>query len=100
MFQQVLAVFLVLALLGGVLWFLRSRGLAHYSVRGRRKPPQCLETLARLPLTAQHSVHLIRVSDHAIVLAVSPSGCTLVERVAWPAAEEAELEKAGSGAAQ
>ena len=79
MFQQVLAIFLVLALLGAALWFLRSRGLAHYRGPARRKSARHLEAIARLPLTPQHSVHLIRVSDHAVLLALSPTGCTLVE---------------------
>jgi flagellar biogenesis protein FliO len=90
MFQQITAVFLVLALLGAALWFLRSRGLAQYRGPARRKSARHLEAIARLPLTPQHSVHLIRVSDHTILLAVSPSGCPLVERMEWNAPAEAE----------
>jgi flagellar biogenesis protein FliO len=93
MFQQVLAVFLVLGLLAAALWFLRSRGLAHYGGPVRRKATRHLEAIARLPLTPQHSVHLIRVSDHAILVALSPSGCTLVERMEWNAAREAEIQQ-------
>ena len=86
--QQILAVFLVLGLLGGALWLLRSRGLAYYRGTAGRKSARHLESIARLPLTPQHSVHLVRVSDHAVLLALSPSGCTLVERVEWNAATE------------
>lgn len=81
--QQILAVFLVLGLLGGVLWVLRNRGMAFYRGPAMRKSTKHLESIARLPLTPQHSVHLVRVSDHAVLLALSPSGCTLVERVEW-----------------
>lgn len=88
MFQQVSAIFLVLALLGGALWLLRSRGLAHYRGGTRRKSARHLEPIARLPLTQHHSVHLIRVSDHTVLLALSPSGCTLIERMPWNAATE------------
>jgi flagellar biosynthetic protein FliO len=88
MVQQVLAVFLVLALLAATLWLLRSRGLAHYRGPARRKSAKHLEAIARLPLAPQHSVHLVRVADHAILLALSPSGCTMIERLAWsPSAE-------------
>ena len=100
MYQQVLAIFLVLALLGGALWFLRSRGFAHYRGPVRRKSARHLEPIARLPLTPHHSVHLIRVSDHTVLLALSPSGCTLIERLpatAQPGESEAALSQAGAG---
>jgi flagellar biogenesis protein FliO len=100
MFQQITAVFLVLALLGAALWFLRSRGLAQYRGPARRKSARHLEAIARLPLTPQHSVHLIRVSDHTVLLAVSPSGCTLVERMEWNAPAEAEAAQPCMRAAQ
>jgi len=100
MFQQITAVFLVLALLAAALWFLRSRGLAQYRGLARRKSARHLESIARLPLTPQHSVHLIRVSDHTILLAVSPSGCTLVERMEWNATVEVEAGQPCAGAAQ
>jgi flagellar biogenesis protein FliO len=100
MFQQITAVFLVLALLAAALWFLRSRGLAQYRGPARRKSARHLEAIARLPLTPQHSVHLIRVSDHTILLAVSPSGCVLVERMEWNAAGEVEAGQPCAGAAQ
>ena len=99
MFQQVLAVFLVLGLLGAALWLLRSRGLARFTGPARRKSRH-LEAIARLPLTPQHSVHLIRVSDHAILLALSPTGCTLVESVPWNQAAELEIAQPRAGAAQ
>ena len=86
MFQQVSAIVLVLALLGGALWFLRTRGFAHYRGGARRKSARHLEPIARLPLTPHHSVHLIRVSDHTVLLALSPSGCTFIERMPWNAA--------------
>jgi flagellar biogenesis protein FliO len=100
MVQQILAIFLVLGLLAAALWLLRSRGLAHYRGPARRKSARHLESIARLPLAPQHSVHLIRVSDHAILLALSPSGCTLVERVDWNAVAEAEIAQPHAGAVQ
>ncbi len=100
MFQQVLAVFLVLGLLGAALWLLRSRGFARFTGTVRRKSTRHLEAIARLPLTPQHSVHLIRVADHAVLLALSPTGCTLVESVPWNQAVELEIAQPQAGAAQ
>jgi len=100
MLQQIAAVFLVLGLLGGLLWLLRSRGMAYPRGSARRKSTRHLESIARLPLTPQHSVHLIRVSDHAVLLALSPSGCTLVERVEWNAGTEIAAAEQVTGAAQ
>ncbi|HUJ23028.1 MAG TPA: flagellar biosynthetic protein FliO [Bryobacteraceae bacterium] len=100
MVQQILAVILVLGLLAGALWLLRSRGLAHYHGLPGRKSPRQLESIARLPLTAHHSVHLVRVSDHAVLLALSPSGCTLVERLDRTAAAAPEIAQPCAGASQ
>jgi flagellar biogenesis protein FliO len=100
MFQQILAVLLVLGLLAAALWLLRSRGLAQFRGPMRSKSGRHLESIARLPLTPQHSVHLIRVSDHAILLALSPSSCTLVESVPWNQAEELNIAQPHAGAAQ
>jgi len=99
MAQQILSVLLVLGLLGGLLWLLRNRGMALPRV-ARRKSERHLESIARLPLTPQHSVHLVRVSDHAVLLALSPSGCTLVERVEWRADSDIAVAEHCTGAAQ
>ena|SRR5579872_3511000 len=100
MAQQILSVLLVLGLLGGLLWLLRNRGMAFPRRGARRKSERHLESIARLPLTPQHSVHLVRVSDHAVLLALSPSGCTLVERVEWNAGSEIAVAEHCTGAAQ
>ncbi|HLM99427.1 MAG TPA: flagellar biosynthetic protein FliO [Bryobacteraceae bacterium] len=100
MVQQILSVFLVLGLLGGLLWLLRNRGMAFPRGAARRKAGRHLESIARLPLTPQHSVHLVRVSDHAVLLALSPSGCTLVERVEWNTGSEMAVMEHGAGAGQ
>jgi len=78
--SQILAVFMVLATLGGMLWWLRRKGLAQFSApAARRKAGRRLELLERLPLTPQHSLHLVRIVDKAVLIALSPSGCTLLD---------------------
>ena len=85
-FQQMAAVAAVLLLLVATLWALRRRGFAGMAlpkrVAGRR-----LESLERLPLGPQHTLHLIRVGETELLLALSPSGCALVESFARPTTE-------------
>lgn len=78
--QQMMAVALVLAMLGGALWLLRRRGVASFQLPGRRGGRN-LESLDRLGLGPQHVLHLVRFQDRALLLAVSPSGCVLLEQM-------------------
>ena len=100
MIQQTLAVLLVLGLLAGLLWLLRTRGQIHYRGLAGRKSNRQLESIARLALTAHHSVHLLRVSDHALLLALSPAGCTLLERLDGTAECAPNTPETCAGAAQ
>ncbi|HUI54268.1 MAG TPA: flagellar biosynthetic protein FliO [Bryobacteraceae bacterium] len=75
---QAAAVAVVLALLAGTLWWLRRRGFAGvlHAGRIRRRNLECLE---RLPLGAQHALHLVRFGDTALLVASYPGGCRLVQ---------------------
>jgi len=89
---QMLAVVLVLALLGGALWWLKTRGVVQttglHGRRGRR-----LQVVERLPLGPHHALHLVRLSGKAMLIASSPSGCTLLETGAWDEVDRgAEVE--------
>jgi flagellar biogenesis protein FliO len=80
---QALAVLLVLALLGGTLWWLRRKGVAQFALNraaaGKRKSIQVVE---RLALTPQHSLHLVKLEDRTMLIAASPGGCSILsERV-------------------
>ena len=84
--RQMAAAGAVLAGFAAVLWLLRRGGMVR--VRGlvklapsRRKAPRSLETIERLPLTAQHTLHLVRLGERALLLAATPAGCTLVQTV-------------------
>lgn len=83
MFQQLLAIFLVLALLVTTLWLLRRKGLAsvNLSLPGRSAGPKEMELIERLTLTAHHSLHLVRVKDRVILIGLSPSGCSTLTEV-------------------
>ena len=82
--NQILSVLLVLALLGGTLWWLKRKSLVRFGLPNRAKGGGArLEAVERLPLTAQHTLHLVRVADRAVLLAVHGAGCTVIERGSW-----------------
>jgi flagellar biosynthetic protein FliO len=74
--RQALAITLVFVLLWAALWFLRKRRGASPS-RGRTNKA-LMESRAKLALGAQHAVHLVRIGGRDLVLAVHPSGITLL----------------------
>ncbi len=91
--QQTGAVALVLALLLLTLWWLRKRGLAGAATNlpfVRKANLRRLESLERLPLGPQHTLHLIRLGGAALLISASPAGCALVHRVDWR-----EIENSG-----
>jgi flagellar biosynthetic protein FliO len=84
--QQMTAVAVVLLLLGAALWALRRRGFGGVTL-GNKSAGRRIECLERLPLGPQHTLHLVRVGETELLLASSPSGCSLVESFARRAAE-------------
>ncbi len=87
--QQMVAVGTVLGLLAGALWFLRRRGLAQFRVPGTgRGGARQLQAIERLHLTPQHSLHLVRVGEKTVLLAVGPSVCTAIDPQACGAAAD------------
>ena len=74
--RQVLSVLGVFALLGGLLWMLRRGGFASLRVGGGR--PRKIESLERMALTANHSLHLVRIGEREVLLATHPQGCSLL----------------------
>jgi flagellar biosynthetic protein FliO len=88
--RELAAAALVLGLLGVLIWRVRRGGfggmLAAANSRARR-----IQSVERLALGAQHSLHLVRVGEQAMLVAAYPSGCSLIASVPWreiePAAE-------------
>ena len=80
--EQITMIFVVFALLGGALWFMRNKGMATFRFTrksfgsGRKQ----LEVIERLPLTTSHSIHLVRFADRTLLIGVAPGGCTLLEK--------------------
>ena len=81
---QLMATAGVLSLLAALLWWLRRRGWA-VPAAGGRAAGRRLQTMERLPLGPQHTLHLVRMGDEALLVACSPGGCTLLDKA--PAAQ-------------
>ena len=77
--QQMVAVGVVLATLGAVFWFARRRGWT--AVAAVRRSERRLQAIERLPLGTNHTLHLVRVGEQTLVVACSPAGCALLDRV-------------------
>jgi flagellar biosynthetic protein FliO len=79
-FQQLWAVVIVLGILCGGLWLLKRKGWARTTLRrGAEDGLPRLEIVDRLPLTPQHSLHLVRLADRTLLIGLSPNGCNLLE---------------------
>ncbi|HTC32049.1 MAG TPA: flagellar biosynthetic protein FliO [Bryobacteraceae bacterium] len=78
--EQIGMVLLVFALMGGLLWFAKRRGMASFPMGVRRGANgRRLEVLERVPLTPQHALHLVRVAERTVLIATAPSSCTLLD---------------------
>jgi flagellar biogenesis protein FliO len=81
LFRQLLGVGFVFALLGAALLVLRRKGAVAFIPRPKRSgESRELQIVERLALTPQHSLHLVRVKGREILVAVSPSGCSILEK--------------------
>jgi flagellar biosynthetic protein FliO len=80
MIDQLLAIVLVLALTAGVAWWLRRRGVLPAPLP-RRTAGKRLDTLERLPLGPQQTLHLVRLGERALLVAATPAGCAVLDSV-------------------
>jgi flagellar biogenesis protein FliO len=76
--QQIVTAAGVLALLAGTLLWLRRRGVVSVLPR-RRSGARRLDSLERLPLGPQHTLHLVRLGQTALLVSSSPAGCALIQ---------------------
>jgi flagellar biosynthetic protein FliO len=85
--EQMAAVAVVLLLLGATLWALRRRGFAGVAL-ARRSAGRRMECVERLSLGPQQILHLVRLGETELLLASSPSGCTLLKTFGYREGEE------------
>jgi len=79
MTQSFGAVFLVMALLGGVLFLLKKRGAAAFRLPRMSGAPRQLEVIERVTLGPHHALHLVRVGERRVLVATAPSSCQVIE---------------------
>ena|SRR5690348_16859002 len=78
--EQVSMVLLVFAILGGLVWFLKRRGMATFALPMRKSgKTRQLEVLERVALSPQHALHLVRVADKVLLIGTAPTACTLLD---------------------
>ena len=87
---QLIAVAGVFGLLLVILWWLRRRGYAQTPSFIRMsvgRSARRMERIERLVLSPQHTLHLVRLGETALLVAASPSGCTLIQALPHTAVE-------------
>jgi flagellar biogenesis protein FliO len=84
--QPILAVIVVLSLLGGLLFYLRRRGMASFAgfpaAGGFGKQgavARQLKLVERVPLGAHHALHLVRVGERLMLVATAPGSCQVLD---------------------
>jgi flagellar biogenesis protein FliO len=82
MYRQFLGVLLVLAILVAALYVLKQRGWARFTgMRVLGGSERIMKVVERIPLTAQHAVHLVQIGQRRVVIASSPRSCQLITEI-------------------
>jgi flagellar biosynthetic protein FliO len=88
--EQVLAVFAVLGLFIGLMWWLRRSGPARLRL-ARPRSARRLQLRERLSLAPQHSLCLVQIGGRTLLVGLSPAGCALLDSWRDQAASTQEL---------
>jgi flagellar biogenesis protein FliO len=92
--EQIAMVLVVFALLGGLLFLAKKRGMTSVPLLGRRNSGvRRMEVLERVPLTPQHAIHLVRVSGKVVLIGTAPSSCTILDSALPQPLPEASLRE-------
>ena len=86
--RQAAGVLIVFGLLAAFVWRRGRRGVLtlHFS-RGARRDRWLMESVDRIALSPAHALHLVRLGDRSLLVAVHSGGCSLLDARPW-----AELE--------
>ena len=76
--RQSLAITFVFAMLWAALWILRKRGNIRIGFPRAGAARSVLESRGKLALGPQHSIHVVRIGERDMVVAVHPAGVTLL----------------------
>jgi flagellar biogenesis protein FliO len=76
--RQSLAITFVFALVWTATWLLRKQGKLRIASRKTRGERGMLESRGKLVLSQQHAIHLVRIGQQDLVVALHPAGITLL----------------------
>ena len=92
--QQSFGITFVFVLLGLLLWWLKRGGAVAMRTRFYPVSKRDMELVERLPLTAQHSLQLVRVMDRTLLIGISPAGLNLIHDLpSQPSPIQKELDR-------
>jgi len=77
-YRQLAGVLVVLTILGASLWVAKRRGFARWNALSKRSRERTVTVLERVPLTPQHTLHLLAVGERRLLVTSSPSSCQLI----------------------
>ena len=75
--RSLFGVAILFGLLGALVWIARKKGRL-LGVIGSGPDGRMLHVIERVPLTSNHSVHLLRAGDRTLLVGVHNSGLTLL----------------------
>ena len=75
--SQLAVIAFVFLALAAVLWIGKQRGMVQFP-GGRTAGARRMKVVERLPLTAQHALHLVQVEDKLLIVASAPGGCSVL----------------------
>jgi flagellar biogenesis protein FliO len=82
MYRQFLGVLVVLAILVTALYLLKQRGLVRFTgARVLGGADRVVKVIERVPLTAQHTVHLVQIGQRRVLISSSPGSCQLITEI-------------------
>ena len=74
--RQLWAIGLVFGLLWAALWALKKKGSVGFRQSNSGTAGNTLESLGRLRLSPQHSLHWVRIGERNLLVGVHPAGIT------------------------
>jgi flagellar biogenesis protein FliO len=95
MYRQFFGVMLVLGVLIAVVYLLKQRGIARFT--GLRVlgggAERIVKVVERVPLTAQHTVHLVQIGQRRVLISSSPGSCQLITEISERDAQQQEAPR-------
>ena len=80
-YRQFIGVAMVLATLMAALWFLKGRGLVRWRSPRAVSGEDLVTVLQLVPLTPQHTLHVVGVGRRRLLVTSSPGSCQLISEV-------------------